>query len=57
MFKVNKKETKTTSLTSFWFLYCSFLTYLISCPSVSIANFEKVNADKEKKKKIDIVLL
>ena len=45
MFKVNNKETRTTSLTSFWFLYCWHWTYLTPCSSASIVNFEHVNAD------------
>ena len=36
MFKVNNKETRTTSLT--W-------TYFAPCSSVSIVNFAQVNAD------------
>ena len=44
MFKVNNKDTKTTPLVSFWCLYCWLLTYFLPCSSVSIVNFEKVNA-------------
>ena len=43
MFKVNNKNTRATSMTSFWCFYCSLLTYFISFPSVSIIDFEQVN--------------
>ena len=36
MFKVNNKDTRTTPMTSFWFLYFA------PCSSVSIVNFEHV---------------
>ena len=44
MFKVNNKDTRTTSSTSFWCLYCYLWTYFTTCSSVSIVNFEQVNA-------------
>ena len=31
-------------LTSFWYLYCQLWTFLTPCSSVSIVNFEQVNA-------------
>ena len=37
--------TRTTPLTSFWFLYCYFWTYFKSSSSVSIVNFEHVILD------------
>ena len=47
MFKVNNKVTRTTSLTSFWCLYCWLWTYFTLRSSVFIANLEQVNADWE----------
>ena len=47
MFKVNNKDTKTKSLTSFWFLYCYLWTYFAHCSSVSIVNIEHVTAGWE----------
>ena len=44
MFRVNNKNTRTTPLASFWYLYCSLWTYFTVCSSVSIADFEQVNA-------------
>ena len=44
MFKINNKTTGTTSLASLWCLRCKFLTYFTPCSSVSIANFETINA-------------
>ena len=43
-FKVNNKDTRTTSLVSFWCLYCYLWTYFTPCSSASIVNFEQVNA-------------
>ena len=43
MFKVNNKDTRTTSLKSFWCLYCQLWTNFTHCSGVSIADFEKVN--------------
>ena len=45
MFKVNKKGTKTTSMTSFWCLYCWLWTNFANCFGVSITDFEQLNAD------------
>ena len=47
MFKVNNKDTRTTPLASFWYLYCYLQTYFTLCSSVSIVNFVQVNADWE----------
>ena len=44
MFKVNNKDTKTTPMASFWCLYRLLWTYFTSYSSVSIVNFEQVNA-------------
>ena len=43
MFKVNNKNTRTTSLTSFWCFQCYFehISYLF--PSATIVDFEQVN--------------
>ena len=35
MFKVYNKDTRTTSVTSFWCLYCKLWTYSTPCSSVS----------------------
>ena len=43
MFKVNIKNTRTKSLTSFWCFYCWLGTYFKSFSSVSIIDFEQVN--------------
>ena len=45
MFKVNNKDTRTTPLASFWCICCLLWTYFTPCSSVSIVNFECVNAD------------
>ena len=42
MFKVNNKNTRTTSLTSFWRFYCLLWTYFTPFTSVSINDFEQV---------------
>ena len=42
MFKVNNKDTRTTPMASFWYLYCELGTYFTPCSSVSIVNFEQV---------------
>ena len=44
MFKVNNEDTKTTPLALFWCLYSYFWTYFTPCSSVSIVNFEQINA-------------
>ena len=56
MFKVNNKDTRTTSMTSFWCLYCYLWTYFTSCSSVSIFNFEHVIAGWVVFKKIHSLL-
>ena len=45
MFKVKNKDTRTTSMVSFWCLYCSLWTYFTPRSSVSTVNFEQVNAE------------
>ena len=56
--KLNNRNTKTrceiclkltikTSVTSSWYLYCKLWTYFTPCSSVSIFNFELVNAGCE----------
>ena len=42
-FKVNNKNTKTTSLTSFWYFYCQLWTYFTAFFSISLVEFEHVN--------------
>ena len=42
MFKVNNKDTRTTSVTSFWCLYCQFWTYFTPFFSVSIVDVQQV---------------
>ena len=44
MFKVNNKDTRTTPIVSFWYLYCQLWTYFTPFSGVSIVNFEQVNA-------------
>ena len=46
MFKVNNKDIKTTPMASFWCLYCKLWTYFTPCSSVSMVNFEHVNAGR-----------
>ena len=46
MFKVNNKNTRTTSMTSFWCLYCKLKTYLSPSSSVSV-DFEEINVSWE----------
>ena len=41
--KVNNKDIRTTSMTSFWCLYCYLLTDFTHCSSVSIADFGQLN--------------
>ena len=43
MFKVNNKDTRVTSLTSFWCLYCYLWTCFTPFSSVFTVNFEQVN--------------
>ena len=45
MFKVNNKNTGTTSLTPFWCFYCKLWTYFIPFSSVSSVDFEQVNVN------------
>ena len=48
MFKVNNKDSKMMPLTSIWCLYRWLWTYLPLCSSISIVNFEQVNAGWDK---------
>ena len=48
MFKVNKKDIRTMPLELFSCLYCYLGTYFTHCFSVSIVNFEQVNAGWER---------
>ena len=41
MLKVNNKDTRRTSLTSFWCLYCQLWIYFLSFSSVSVVDFEQ----------------
>ena len=43
MFKGNCKDNRTTSLTSYWCLYCQLWTYFTSFSSAFSAEFEQVN--------------
>ena len=43
LFNVTKKDTRMTSLMSFWCLYCKLWTDFIHCSGVSIVDFEQVN--------------
>ena len=49
MFKVNNKNTTTTSMTLFWCFCCYFWTYFKPFSGVSIADFEQLNVMSEKK--------
>ena len=42
LLKVNKKDTRTTPMASFWCLYSWFWTYFTTCSRVSIVKFEHV---------------
>ena len=44
MFRVNNKDTRTMSITSFWCLHCKLSTYSTTFSSVSSVDFELVNA-------------
>ena len=43
MFKVNNKNTRTITITSFWFFYWSLRTYFTSFSGVSFVDFGEVN--------------
>ena len=45
MFKVNNNDTGKTQLANCWCPYCYLWTHFTPCSSVSIVNFEQVNAD------------
>ena len=42
-YRVNNKNTRTTSMTSFWCLDCYLKTDFTHCSGVSIDDFEQVN--------------
>ena len=42
MFKVSNKDTRTTTMASFWYLYCELCTYVTPCSCISIVKFEQV---------------
>ena len=45
--KVNNKDTRTMSLTSFWCYYCQLHTHFLSCPgvfNVSIVDLEQAKS-------------
>ena len=46
MFKNNNKNTSTTSLTLFWWFYCSLWTYFTPFSCVLIVDFEHVNVSR-----------
>ena len=48
MFKVNNKDTRPTSLTSFWCLSCKLWTYFIPFSRIPIADLEQVNVRLDK---------
>ena len=43
MFKINSKDTKTSSMMSFWCLCYLLLIDFIHCTDFSVVNFEQVN--------------
>lgn len=47
MFRLNNKDSRTTSLTSFWCFYCHIWTDLTYCSGLLIIEFEQVNAGWE----------
>ena len=44
IFKVNNKDTRTTPVRSFWYLNCYPGTYFTPCSSISVVNFDHVIA-------------
>ena len=42
MFRVNTRDTRTTSIISFWCPYCQLLAYFTPFSRVSIADFEHI---------------
>ena len=44
LFKGSIKDTRTTSMMSFWCLYCKLWTIFAYCSDFSIINLEEVNA-------------
>ena len=47
MLKVNNKNSRTMSLTSFWCFYCSLGTHFTPFSSVPMVDFEQVNVASE----------
>ena len=45
MFKINNKNTRTTSLRLFWCFYCKLKTHFTPFSSVFIVDFEQVNVN------------
>ena len=43
MFRVESKDTRMTSMTLFWCLYCYLSTDLAHSSSVSVSGFDRVN--------------
>ena len=43
MFQVDNKNTRITSMTSFWWFHCLLKKYFTTFTSISIVNFEQVN--------------
>ena len=43
MFRVKSRDTRTTSMTFVWCLYCYFSTDFAHSSSVSITDFDRVN--------------
>ena len=42
MFRINNEDIRTTSISSFWYLYCYLWSYFIPFSSISIVHFEQV---------------
>ena len=47
MFKVNNKNSITTSMMSFWCFCCKLLTYFLPFSSASICDFEQVKTNPD----------
>ena len=47
LFKVNNKDTKMTSLTSFWCLHSELWKKFTNCSDIPIVDFERITADWE----------
>ena len=42
------KDTRTSSISTFWCLYCQLWTYFTPCSDVSVLNFEYVIVGRDK---------